>query len=214
MVVHIGNETNRRLFPSRQERKFLFPALILWGLNFEMLANIRFLWRREWLPTPIFLPGEFHRQGNLAGYSPWDHKELHATEWLTVSLFTFTPQRDFCHTEAHLRVFRLRTQATWRNCVENNQEPQLSSQLSNNVCPPWEWAIVDIPARLSLQKTAALSHDIALHCWIQLTHIQIVRGYKYLSIKATELWNFMLYGNRQKTKISDKTDYGALDYSP
>ena len=41
MVVHIGNETNRRLFPSRQERKFLFPALILWGLNFEMLANIR-----------------------------------------------------------------------------------------------------------------------------------------------------------------------------
>ena len=25
---------------------------------------------REWLPTPIFLPGEFHRQRSLAGYSP------------------------------------------------------------------------------------------------------------------------------------------------
>ena len=24
-------------------------------------------WRREWQPTPVFLPGEFHGQGNLAG---------------------------------------------------------------------------------------------------------------------------------------------------
>ena len=28
-------------------------------------------WRRQWLPTPVFLPGEFHAQRNLAGYSPW-----------------------------------------------------------------------------------------------------------------------------------------------
>ena len=27
-------------------------------------------WRRKWLPTPVFLPGEFHGQRNLAGYSP------------------------------------------------------------------------------------------------------------------------------------------------
>ena len=27
------------------------------------------LWKREWLPTPIFLPGEFHRQRSLVGYS-------------------------------------------------------------------------------------------------------------------------------------------------
>ena len=25
-------------------------------------------WRREWLPTPVFLPGEFHGQRSLAGY--------------------------------------------------------------------------------------------------------------------------------------------------
>ena len=28
-------------------------------------------WRREWLPTPVFLPGEFHGQRNLASYSLW-----------------------------------------------------------------------------------------------------------------------------------------------
>ena len=37
-------------------------------------------WRREWLPTPVFLPGEFHGQRSLTGYSPWDHKELDTTE--------------------------------------------------------------------------------------------------------------------------------------
>jgi len=25
---------------------------------------------REWLPTPVFLPGEFHGQRSQAGYSP------------------------------------------------------------------------------------------------------------------------------------------------
>ena len=27
-------------------------------------------WRREWLPTPVFLPGEFRGQKSLMGYSP------------------------------------------------------------------------------------------------------------------------------------------------
>ena len=37
-------------------------------------------WRMEWLPTPVSLPGEFHGQRSLAGYSPWDHKESDMTE--------------------------------------------------------------------------------------------------------------------------------------
>ena len=40
-------------------------------------------WRRERLPTPVFLPGEFHGHRSLAGYSPWDHIELDTTERLT-----------------------------------------------------------------------------------------------------------------------------------
>jgi len=48
----------------------------------------RFTWQREWLPIPVFLPGEFHRQRTLVGYSPWDHKELDTTKHL--SLFPIT----------------------------------------------------------------------------------------------------------------------------
>ena len=40
-----------------------------------------------WQPTPIFLPGEFHWQRSLVGYSAWSCKESHTTEWLTLSLF-------------------------------------------------------------------------------------------------------------------------------
>ena len=38
--------------------------------------------RREWLPTPVFLPGEFHRQRSLKGYSPWGRRESDMTEQL------------------------------------------------------------------------------------------------------------------------------------
>ena len=39
-------------------------------------------WRREWLPTHIFLPVKSHRQRILVGYSPWGYKELDMTERL------------------------------------------------------------------------------------------------------------------------------------
>ena len=44
------------------------------------------MWRREWLPTSVLLPGEFHGQRSLMGYSPWGRKESDMTEGLTLSL--------------------------------------------------------------------------------------------------------------------------------
>ena len=40
-------------------------------------------WRRKWHPTPVFLPGESHRQRSLAGHSSWGCKESDTTEWLS-----------------------------------------------------------------------------------------------------------------------------------
>ena len=36
--------------------------------------------KREWQPTLVFLPGEFHGQRSLADYNPWDCKESDMTE--------------------------------------------------------------------------------------------------------------------------------------
>ena len=40
-------------------------------------------WRRTWESTPVFSPGEFHRQRSLTGYSPWGCKESDTIERLS-----------------------------------------------------------------------------------------------------------------------------------
>ena len=53
-------------------------------------------WRRKWQPTPVLLPGKFHRWRSLVGYSPWGHKEsdttksLHFHFSLSLSLMAFS----------------------------------------------------------------------------------------------------------------------------
>ena len=37
-------------------------------------------WRKTWQPTPVFLPGQFHVQRSLAGYSPCGRKESDMTK--------------------------------------------------------------------------------------------------------------------------------------
>ena len=44
--------------------------------------------RRKWQPTPVLLLGKSHGQRSLVGYSPWGHKVLDMTEWLTTTLHT------------------------------------------------------------------------------------------------------------------------------
>ena len=66
-----------------------------WGLSWclQMVKNLSAMWetrvrkvpwRREWQPTSVFLPGKFHGQRSLEGYSPWDSKELDTTELLSL----------------------------------------------------------------------------------------------------------------------------------
>ena len=38
------------------------------------------IWGKKWQATPVFLPGEFHEQRSLGGYSPWGHKDLDMTK--------------------------------------------------------------------------------------------------------------------------------------
>ena len=67
---------------------FHMPISHLYGFFFLGGGNLFPLplhWRRAWQPTPVFLPGEFHGQRSLAGYSPRGHKELDTTEWLSLT---------------------------------------------------------------------------------------------------------------------------------
>ena len=43
---------------------------------------------QEMATTPLFLPGKFHGQWRLAGYSSWDHKGSEVTEQLSTNTHT------------------------------------------------------------------------------------------------------------------------------
>ena len=40
------------------------------------------IWRRQWQPTPVLLPGKSHGRRSLVGCSPWGRQELDMTERL------------------------------------------------------------------------------------------------------------------------------------
>ena len=40
------------------------------------------MWRRQWHPTPVLLPGKSHGWRSLVGCSPWGREELDTTEQL------------------------------------------------------------------------------------------------------------------------------------
>ena len=58
-------------------------------------------------PTPVFLPGEFHGQKSLAGYSLWGHKELDTAERLNTKASRIrTPEaEDYEHTVSAFALF-------------------------------------------------------------------------------------------------------------
>ena len=40
-------------------------------------------WKRKWQTTSVFLPGKFHGQRRLVGYSPWGHQAFDMSEQLS-----------------------------------------------------------------------------------------------------------------------------------
>ena len=46
----------------------------------------KILWSEKWQATLVFLPGKFHVQRSLLGYSPWGCKESDRTEHMTLNI--------------------------------------------------------------------------------------------------------------------------------
>ena len=67
-------------------------------------------WRRKWQPTVVFLPGKFHGERSLAGYSLWGCKELDTTERLT-------------HTHTHTNTGKNKTYIEIKNKAMNIHIP-------------------------------------------------------------------------------------------
>ena len=53
-----------------------------WNPSQIMVQFMTMRWRRQWQPTPVLWPGEFHGWRSLVGCSPWGCKESDMTEQL------------------------------------------------------------------------------------------------------------------------------------
>ena len=112
-------------------------------------------WRRKWQPIPVLLPGEFHGQRSLVGYSLWGHKESDTTEWLTLLSFMYL---------CDLRCFI-------DNIREGNGNPLQYSCLENPMDRGAWWAPVHGVAKIRTQLSDftftfhfhALEKEIATH---------------------------------------------------
>ena len=82
-------------------------------------------WSRRWQPTPVYLPGKFHRQRSLAGHSPWGHKESDMTGWAHARAHThtfllyFKPTNLWWFVSAGFLTICMTVQLLWC-CLRNN----------------------------------------------------------------------------------------------
>ena len=86
-ILPEGNKTNALLLPRSpallEAQGHLIPEVVRrceWERTYQYRRSKKrrfhpwvgkIPWRRAWQPTPAFLPGEFHGQRSLVGYSPW-----------------------------------------------------------------------------------------------------------------------------------------------
>ena len=70
--------------------------------------------RMKWLPTPVFLPGEFHGQRSLVGYSPWGHRVRH--DWTTNTFILWI-----------IEIIHRCIEMMGKNCIEEITEMQFCS---------------------------------------------------------------------------------------
>ena len=82
----------------------LFPFLC-WYIYIYIYTHIL---NRKWQFTPLFLPGQFHGQRTLAGYSPRDCKESDTT--------------DCACTHTHTHNILLSHRKEWSNAICSNMD--------------------------------------------------------------------------------------------
>ena len=105
-------------------------------------------WRREQRPTPVFLPGEFHGQQSLVGYSPRCCKESDMTEQLT-----------------HIITFLMLNFLPCKTDNSDHLEARLEYTHEHLCRAPSTWSApaVTISSSITISKTLGVRTDLRTH---------------------------------------------------
>ena len=174
-------------------------------------------WRRKWLPTPVFWPGEFHRL-----YSPWRRKESDMTEWLSLHPFYWgfpggsvikNPPAKAGHTgdSGSIPVSGRSPEGGNDNllqysCLENPMDRGASIQFSSVTRPPCSSPTLggylsSCPLRWWCHPTIPLSSPSPPAC--NLSQHQVFSNESVLHIKWPKYWSFSF-------SISPSNEYSGL----
>jgi len=94
-------------------------------------------WRKAWQPTPVFLPGESHRQRSQLGYSPWGFKNMDTAEQLTLFSRCKMPNSDMhlhrrlTHTHKHTHTLTTKLVQDWKNSINIYFKKQILKHAEN-----------------------------------------------------------------------------------
>ena len=138
-------------------------------------------WRREWLPTPVFLPGESHGQRTLAGYSPWGCRVGHNWETSTFTHLGLYIQKvgklDLTCQAPNHRVSSISMDRFLSGYVYRFMCLHVCMTLRSKARGPWVWQCT-----LSLQ----LKYTLSLWPWALFPY-RGISGW-CLSISLAEYW--------------------------
>ena len=98
-------------------------------------------WSRRWQPTPVFLPGKFHGERSLEGYSPRGHKRVGHIWALT-----------------HIIMFK-------------DPSQQMPDDLQMSLSEHWLMDVADAPVSTFLPWTALITQQGPTHLRSTPTHV-------------------------------------------
>ena len=127
-------------------------------------------WSRKWQPTPVFLPGESHRQRGLGVCSPWSHRVRH--NWAHMCTpYAALEGISICLDWGSWTFFIIRAFLKWHSWLWNAVFSTPSSL--KNLPVPME----DISSERGKMVFGFLPSFFSSFCFFVLLHTSLLHGY-------------------------------------
>ena len=131
---------------------------------------------------PGFLPGEFHGQRNLAGYSSWGYKGSDTTEQLMLSLSYFSSLRPVSCFSPFLIPLRAHGQGGCNGCwLDGWPNLLFTSKAGNIFCPQIEALAFSSYRALSNSTLSTEEKNVSFRRGQQMIKTKMVAKYSLLS---------------------------------
>ena len=159
-------------------------------------SSLSLWWRRQWQPTPVFLPGESHGQRSLVGYSPWGRKESGTTKRLTHTHTPWPKNRCF-----------------WTAVLEKIFESPLGYKKIQTVSPKGNWSWIFI-GRTDAEAEAPILWPPDAKTWLIGKDPDAVKHCRYeKGTTEDEMvgWHHQLNGHEFEQALGDGEGQGNLE---